>query len=215
MRIDTVIFDMDGTLIDSANSILLGLEMVVQSAGYPFLKKIDKSLIGPPLGETLKSLTGIKTQSQVENLIDAFKKYYDEVGYKNTLVYAGVNELLHHLRGRNFQVILATNKRLFPTKKIVNHLKWTSFFDVVYAIDLHADKPFPNKKSMLADLIKENKIDSKNTIYIGDRLEDQDAAMHNNLRSATVSWGYGDYVDASIYSELVHSPSDVAMLLDN
>lgn len=215
MSINTIIFDLDGTLIDSAGSILYGFERVVKSAGLSFKKEIDKNLIGPPLDEVLRSLTGITDLSQLEELVRAFTAYYDDSGYKKMFAYAGVDDLLRNLRKKNFRLILATNKRVTPTLKIIDYLQWTSLFEVIYAIDLNIEKPFNNKKSMLADLIREKGINSKKAIYVGDRLDDQDAAKKNDLQSITVGWGYGEYSDDSVYSQLIHSPSDLIRLLEN
>ena len=129
--------------------------------------------------------------------------------------YAGVDDLLRNLRKKNFRLMLATNKRVIPTLKIIDYLQWNSIFEVVYAIDLNLEKPFNNKKSMLADLIRKKGINTNKAIYIGDRLDDQDAAKKNDLQSITVGWGYGEYSDDSVYSLLIHSPSDLIKLLEN
>jgi phosphoglycolate phosphatase len=160
-------------------------------------------------------LTGIADQSQIEELICNFKVYYDVLGYKKTLVYTGIDNLLRYLEQKNFRIMLATNKRITPTLKIINHFSWLHIFEAIYAIDLDTENPFSDKKNMLSDLIWAKDIDSSSAVYIGDRLEDQDAAHQNNLHSITVSWGYGIYTNPSIYSKLIHHPSDLMKILEN
>lgn len=205
---------MDGTLIDSAQSILMGYEHVVRSAGFKPIKKIDNALIGPTLNDALLTLIGEVNPAVMPQLIDAFKRYYDEHGYQKSIAYPGIYKLLHQLKKKEYSLMLATNKRITPTLKIIDYLKWTNIFDVVYSIDLDAKNPFPNKKSMLADLIQAAEIDSRNAVYIGDRLDDQEAALQNNMQSITVGWGYDQYVDTSVYSAIIWHPAELIPMLD-
>jgi len=204
-----IIFDLDGTLIDSAPTILKGLERVVDLFGINPLLPLTQSLIGPPLKETIQSLIGNDSAYDIEDLVTEFKSYYDEEGYKATRVYDGISELLKGLVESNCALYLATNKRFLPTQKIINHLGWANYFKHVYAIDKYSDKPFSDKTAMIACLLEEQKIHQNASIYVGDRREDWEAATANSLPTILVNWGYGDFEDLEIRTSLAISAHDL------
>jgi phosphoglycolate phosphatase len=187
-----LIFDLDGTLIDSAPTILLGLQRVIEVSGLTPVIPLGTSLIGPPLKETLASLFGNKQAMDLDALVHEFKTYYDHEAYQATQVYDGVDALLQELKKSGDTLYLATNKRYAPTKKIVTHLGWDALFEDVYAIDKYLEKPFVNKAAMLTCLQTEHAIEVAQALYIGDRLEDKEAAEHNAIPTILVNWGYGD-----------------------
>ena len=192
-RINTVIFDFDGTLIDSAPSIIAGLELAFKKLGLLPSIHLNASIIGPPLEETLYKLIGDQVNVDLGVLVSNFKDYYDAEGFKTSKPYPGIEELLNQLGQLNIVLYLATNKRLEPTLKIVDYLGWTTFFNKVYTIDMVAGAPFVNKSSMIQALIRAELIESANTIYVGDRMEDFHASSANGLRTILVNWGYGDF----------------------
>jgi len=206
MTITTIIFDLDGTLINSAPSILGCLEAVIAGAGLRIVTPLHDSLIGPPLRETIQKITGLEDLVRIESLVSDFKLHYDNLGYQQSIPYSGVDEILDSFKKNGYTLALATNKRIIPTLKILEHLNLRNYFESVYTIDMNTGAPFSSKSAMLARLISDKNLESTSSIYIGDRLEDQLAAHENSLFSITVGWGYGDYRDPSIYSALVSSP---------
>jgi phosphoglycolate phosphatase len=192
-----VIFDLDGTLIESAPSILLGLEITIKKFGLLPVLPLEPCLIGPPLRDTLKKLVGDQANVDFDVLASDFMAYYDTEGYRESKIYPGIQELLIQLTQSNIALYLATNKRLEPTLKIVDYFAWTSFFDGIYAIDKFADAPFSNKGSMIHALIQAESIEKVHTKYIGDRIEDHEASSANGIEAILVKWGYGNLEDSS------------------
>lgn len=215
MKAKAIIFDLDGTLIDSADSILYGFDFVLKGAGCVSKVLLTRDLIGPPLKLTMQKLSGISDDAMLEDLVGGFKSYYDLVGYQKSTPYLGIDKLLEDLRASDQNLILATNKRMIPTKKILEHLGWASLFGEVYAIDRNTFGAYANKAEMLQSLIIDLNLDKSNSIYIGDRIDDQDAAHACGLSSITVDWGYGDYSDRKIYSKTVSSVENLAQILRN
>jgi len=149
-------------------------------------------LIGPPLSETVKKLVGEHNSMGIDLVMQNFKKYYDSKGCKSSKVYPGVNNMLNLLFSKGVTLYLATNKRFLPTQKIIELLGWSQIFKSIYAIDKYVDRPFANKTEMLSKLLNLELIDPSDTVYIGDRMEDFEAAHSNNLAAILVQWGYGD-----------------------
>jgi len=186
-----IIFDLDGTLIDSAPAILDSFEKAFIACEQVPVVPLTTSLIGPPLMETLATLAGTNDPDVVNPLANAFKVYYDEIGYRQTKSFPGINEMLNTLRLRGGILYLATNKRIIPTLNIIKHFGWQYYFTAIYALDSYV--PALDKKTeLLGRIALEHQLDVKDTLYVGDRHEDGEAALANGMGFLMVEWGYGE-----------------------
>ena len=190
--INTIIFDLDGTLIDSQESILSAIRNSMQELNLEPKIPITRELIGPPLNEVLKKILDAADHKVLNELASRFKSYYDMFACKDCLIYPGIQKLLERLYDAGFTLCIATNKRSIPTEKILDHLAWGPLFSAVYGIDSDAQKPFKNKTEMISVLLKDMALDSNSVIYIGDRVEDYEAAKLNSLQCILVDWGYAE-----------------------
>jgi phosphoglycolate phosphatase len=186
-----LVFDLDGTLIDSAPSILAGFRAAFSSTGLTPAVAFAENLIGPPLRETLRRLLGRDDAQQLDALVAAFKTGYDAEGYRASRVYPGVAEWLAELAGQGVPLYLATNKRWVPTALILNHLGWSKFFEAAHALDGPAELQ-PSKGELLRWMLGEYRLDPGAALYVGDRDEDDSAARHAGMPFERVPWGYGD-----------------------
>ena len=109
MNITNIVFDLDGTLIDSAPSILTTLGEALSIHKLQSILSLEASIIGPPLREIFARLTGRDDTALLNSLIDTFKSQYDTVGYKTTATFPGVPELLKGLAQRDIPIYIATN----------------------------------------------------------------------------------------------------------
>lgn len=189
-RYSTLIFDLDGTLIDSAPAILASFRDAFATARLTPARAITPDIIGPPLRETLQLLSGSDDAAILDTLGEHFKTAYDGEGLKQTAAYDGVGDMLERLHARGTALHIATNKRLHPTLKILEMLGWREWFTSVYALDIVTPR-LPTKAAMIARQLEEQTIDPTQTAYIGDRREDGDAAAANALPFFAATWGYG------------------------
>jgi phosphoglycolate phosphatase len=187
-----VVFDLDGTLIDSAGAILASYRAAFAACGLAPVRAIEAGIVGPPLGETLRQLAGSEDSELIARLADAFRQSYDKGGLLETLAYPGVGDMLRALRAAGMKLAIATNKRIHPTRLIVEHLGWVELFgpDSVYALDMFTP-PLPDKAAMLGRLLIDQGIDAHRAVYVGDRAEDGEAAEANHLPFIAATWGYG------------------------
>lgn len=186
-----LIFDLDGTLIDSADSILSSFALAFETTQIPLVVPLTHAVIGPPLMQTLIRLSGSHDPMLLQRLAEAFKHEYDQSGFLHTQVYAGVATLLQQLHASGMPCYIATNKRLNPTQKILQHFGWQAWFKAVYALDI-VTPALPNKAAMIAQLVADQGLNSENCMYIGDRIEDGLAADANQMPFTLVTWGYAE-----------------------
>lgn len=191
-----IIFDLDGTLIDSSPGILAALDGAFNVCGLAPRHPLRSGIIGPPLMETLGILAGTDDQAVLQPLAKAFRENYDESGYRQTTVFAGVGEMLTGLREHGYKLHIATNKRIFPTQRIIEHLGWERHFFGVYALDSFKP-PLKSKVDMLGIILARQKIDPRKALYIGDRQEDGEAALFNRIPFLLAAWGYNEQADAT------------------
>ncbi len=185
-----ILFDLDGTLIDSAPAIIASYRETFAASGREPVRLIDASIVGPPLTETLQMLSGSTDSALIDELAGHFKASYDSTGYLQTAAYGGVGDMLAQLARKGLRLAIATNKRLHPTQLILQHLGWSTYFDAVYALDMIKPR-LPDKAAMIARLLADRKIPREEAVYIGDRAEDGESADANGLAFFAATWGYG------------------------
>ena len=213
-RYQHILFDLDGTLIDSAPAILASYREAFSRCDVTPARAIDESIVGPPLVETLQLLTGSHEPALIERLAEAFKASYDSEGYQQTAAYAGVGEMLAQLRDAGLQLSIATNKRIHPTRLILDHLGWLDHFEHLYALDLFEPR-LPHKAAMIARLLADAEIPADASVYIGDRSEDGESADVNSLPFIAATWGYGSIEPAAMahHWQYTATPAALARLL--
>lgn len=196
-KFGVLIFDFDGTLVDSSESILSCLAAALAADGIDPRVPLTAAIIGPPLRATLSLLTGTREAALIERLATTFMAHYDHEGYKSTRAYPGVPEMLERNFASGIVLHLATNKRQLPTRLILEHLGWSQWFSSVFSLD-SAVPAYPDKATMLAQLLHECSIDPETAAYVGDRPEDGQAADTNGLGFFAANWGYGPFEERKL-----------------
>lgn len=187
-----ILFDFDGTLVDSAPAILACFSSVLEAHGLQARCPIDASLIGPPLHQTLAVLSGSDDATMLGALSATFKNLYDSEACLETSAYAGCQALLEQLREQGFSLCIATNKRLLPTQRIIAALSWQGLFSEVFASDSYPGR-YSDKAGMIAAALEDGGFSAPSAIYIGDTVADGRAAAANGVEFWPVAWGYGTF----------------------
>lgn len=205
MKMRDIVFDLDGTLIDSAPSILASMQAAFEQAGIAPSGPLTPALIGPPLAQTLRSLLPKAAEAALPVLIEGFKRHYDESGYQASRVYPGVPDMLHALGQMPVRLHIATNKRIAPARRIVEHLGWGRFFAGVYALDFYTPA-LAHKTAMLQRLRQSLAGPGPAPLYVGDRAEDAEAAHASGMPFLWASWGYGGHDVPVPTACVLHTP---------
>ena len=190
-----ILFDFDGTLVDSAPAILGCFSRVLQVHGQQAVCPVDDSLIGPPLRQTLATLSGSSDNALLDAMSATFKTLYDAEACLETAAYAGCQAVIEQLHAQGFNLCIATNKRLLPTQRILAALGWEELFSQVFASDSYPGR-YQDKTGMIAALLEEAGIAAEQAIYIGDTSADGRAAAANGVEFWPVAWGYGHFASS-------------------
>lgn len=207
MNIAHIVFDLDGTLIDSSQSILATFAAILDAEKLTPRVPLDSLLIGPPLTATLKLISGLEDPVEIDRLTMAFKARYDSSGYRESAPIYGAELLLGELKKRGYPLYIVTNKRHHPTWLILEHLGWKDFFTDVYSPD-SISPAYPSKASTLAALISNHNLAPSVSAYIGDTPEDADAAQQNSLYFFQATWGYGTWPSKPL-GQILADPMDM------
>jgi phosphoglycolate phosphatase len=185
-----ILFDLDGTLIDSSPGILASFGRVLAAHGLAPVVPLEASLIGPPLAVTLQQVSGIADEARLARLVEAFKQDYDTAGCLATEVFPGVAAGLAQLTAAGSRLFIVTNKRMLPTRRILEALGLARHFAGIHTRD--ETEPMALSKTVVTQrVVARYGIDRSRAFFVGDSDEDAAAARENSLAFIHAAYGYG------------------------
>lgn len=182
----TVVFDIDGTLLDSAAGILAGFQHALRAGGVPVPSETELRVhLGPPLREFLV-LAGVRPD-RLDAAAQAYHEYYLREGLHRATRYPGVQDLLGALVDRGATLATATAKRTTTARAIVEAHGLTSYFTVIGG----TDERRTSKAQTIAGVLDRLDAAPAATIMVGDRRHDIEGAHAQGVRAVGALWGYG------------------------
>jgi phosphoglycolate phosphatase len=187
--VSLLIFDLDGTLIDSEADLVLSVNATRERLGLgPLAAPVIASYVGQGVAVLVRrALRGEAREEAIENAVMFFKEYYRRHMLDHTVAYPGVLEALDMLRGRTLAVL--TNKPVNFTRGILNGLGMLPRFAFVYGADSF-DRKKPDPVGVLR-LMQEDRRRPAETMVIGDSEIDVQTARNAGAWSCGVSYGIG------------------------
>ena len=184
-----ILFDLDGTLIDSGAGVTNSVRYALVKMGRPVPSyDILRTFVGPPLTESFMRHCGM-TAEEAETAVECYREYYTDRGIRENTIYAGVPEMLSDLKARGETLMVATSKPEPFARQILNDLSLLSYFDFVGGASFDAGRR--EKEDVIAYLLRETGADPARCRMIGDRLYDVRGAALFGIPTVGVLWGYG------------------------
>ena len=209
--VTTVVFDVDGCLLDSADGIVAGYQHALRSVGSPVPdEQVLRSDLGPPVGVIFSRL-GLDAPTS-EAAVAAYRRFYADTGMDRARVYPGVPDLLDGLRERGVALATATMKLTPTARAILERHGLADRFAVVNGTDgSHHTKA----ETLTHALERLGDPDRAGVLMVGDRHTDIAAAHACGVGSVAVTWGYGTRAELSATGadHLVDEPAELLALL--
>ncbi|MEP6821238.1 MAG: HAD hydrolase-like protein [Chthoniobacterales bacterium] len=192
--VTAILFDLDGTLVDSLPGIEASLQRAVaQCSPGPAVGKI-RDVIGPPLPTMFARLWPELPARELGRLVATFRTDYDTDGCREARLFDGVAETLLKLAKSGVKMFILTNKRAGPTRTIVQQNAIQQYFDAVVSPDSH-EPGFSTKSEGALLMRRDYMLAPERTLFVGDGVDDADAAAACGFRFVAANYGYGRVVE--------------------
>ncbi len=207
---NTVLFDLDGTLTDPKVGITTCIQYALERLGYQ-PPETEELLwcIGPPLTVSFAKLMQTTDTSLIEKAIIFYRDRFATVGLFENLLYPQIPEILKAIRSEGYQTYVATSKPYVFARRIIEHFGLISLFDGIYGSELDGTRC--DKGDLLRYILISENLDSAKTVMVGDRSHDIIGAKKNQILAIGVTYGYGTKEELKAHGTdlLANSPMDI------
>lgn len=187
MRFPLLVFDWDGTLMDSEARIVGCLQAAALDAGLPALDEARaRNIIGLGLREAFYALFPDVRDDQHERLAAAYRHHFLENSRITSDLFPGVSETLTALRGQGYLLAVATGKGRQGLNHVLEQTGCTSLFHASRCADETISKPHPQ---MLLEIMEELEVEPGRTLMVGDTEYDMQMAKQAGAAALAVSYG--------------------------
>ena len=184
-----MIFDLDGTLLDTSAGIVESVRHAVARLGFPALsQKQFLSFIGPPLQDSFRRCCGC-TEAEAEALTEEFRVYYSAGAVLNAVPYDGIEALCEALRARGVPLAVATAKPQAFSGPLLRHFGLDRFFAVIRGPALEGGL---RKPDLIRLCVEDLGADAEKCVMVGDTEHDAAGAQLAGVPFLAVRYGFGD-----------------------
>jgi phosphoglycolate phosphatase len=200
-RPQLVIFDLDGTLTDSAQGIVSSFRHALSEIGAEIPDgDLAGRIVGPPMHHTLKEM-GL---DDPDTAIAVYRADYSTRGWAINKLFDGVPRLLADLRAAGVRLAVATSKAEPTARRILEHFGLDEHFDVIAGASL--DGVRATKAEVMAHALAQLAPLPERLVMVGDRAHDVEGAAAHGIGTVVVDWGYGraDFAEPTPVAPAAH-----------
>ena len=214
--IKLVIFDLDGTLLNTISDLAHSTNYALKQNGFPeHPVEAYRFFIGNGINKLFERALpeNEKTEENVLRIRNTFIPYYDIHNADYTKPYDGIRELLTAMRLKGFTLAVASNKYQSATEKLIKYIFPDIFFIAV--IGQREGMPVKPDPTIVYDILKIANVLPEETIYIGDSGVDMQTAANSNITSIGVTWGFRprEELEATGANYIVNHPKEILLFL--
>ena len=185
-----LLFDLDGTLLDSLPGIAFSVQEACRMVGLPEPKINLRSLLGPPIRTILSRAVATDDPALMDRLEQAFRTSYDNEGWRKTSCFDGARATLGVMKAGGHRLFVVSNKPRLISLKILEREGLLPLFERIYTRD--SLSPARTKQEMLHEFLSEYGVSSSNCLMVGDTMEDAAAAAAAGMGFVYMTHGYGE-----------------------
>lgn len=189
MKYETVLFDLDGTLLDTTEGVIESVVYTIKELKLPLPDESTLStFVGPPMQESFIRVFGV-SKDEGQKASETFRAHYKSNGLFKAVPYKGIEETLEKLVDKGYKLAVATYKKEDAAIAILEHFSLSKYFKIIYG----ADK---ENKLTKADIIEKcitdtDTSDKEKVVLIGDSEYDAIGAKNANIAFMGVTYGFG------------------------
>ena len=186
--IKAVLFDLDGTLLDTSEGIMDSVRYTIARLGHEPLP-VDTILkfVGPPIQNSLMTYVGL-TLEEAQKGANIFRDYYKNNALFKASLYSGIKELLVELKNKGVKIGVATYKREDYAIDLLRYFGIANYCDVMHGAD---NENILTKADIVEMCISELKEDKSDVLLVGDTVHDAKGAQDSGIGFIAVTWGFG------------------------
>lgn len=218
-RYTTIIFDCDGTILNTLDDLMDSMNYILKKHNYPTRSLTEiRSFVGNGLGKLVERsvLTGTDLQvpqEKLDSMLAELKEYYAEHNNDKTAPYEGLYDLLAELKKEGYKMAVVSNK-VQEGVTALNDQYFKEYFNV--AIGETPDRKRKPEPDMINAALKELNSTPEETVYVGDSEVDLQTAKNSGLLPIAVTWGFRD---EELLRELgakhvAHMPGEVMEIIE-
>lgn len=209
-----VLFDLDGTILDSAPGITASLAWTYEQLGRPVPTPAELlAYVGPPILYSFRERGGM-TDAEAGHALSVYRPHYREVGTFDSTIYPGVTDLLARIGASSLPLSLATSKPESLAGIMLDHFELSRHFDEFTGAS--EDEVRSAKKDVVAEALRRLKAggaDISRPIMVGDREHDIEGAAANGVPTIFADWGYGSDAERVGAIAVARTADDAGRLL--
>lgn len=185
---DTIFFDLDGTLTDPKPGITRSIRYALERLDHPVIPPEDELTwcIGPPLRSSFVKILG---EDSADRAVALYRERFSDIGLYENRVYDGIAEVLATLNDSGHRLFVATSKAHVYADRIIDHFELRRFFGHVFGAELDGTRS--DKSHLLEYALQQTATDPSKSLMIGDRSHDMVGAGKNGISGIGVLYGYG------------------------
>lgn len=212
----TILFDLDGTLMDTATGVFKSVRYAADKQNITLPDNLD-FIIGPPLMDTFINAFHMPQQS-AEQAYQDYSERYAEKGMYETNVFEGVKEMLSELKKQGKKLAVTTSKSQNFAQKMIEHFGLNEYFDIISGNRLGQKDSATNSKAKVVRYALEQLHESpEHSVLVGDRKYDILGGKEVGIPVIGVLYGYGTLQELQQYGadSIAKTPQDVVTILSN
>ncbi|MEY2847798.1 MAG: hypothetical protein RI885_463 [Actinomycetota bacterium] len=209
-----VLFDLDGTITDSAPGITASLAWMFEHLDLPVPSPAALlEYVGPPILDSFRDLAGF-SESEAVRALDTYRQHYTVTGLFDSTVYNGVPEVLAAIHASPLPMSLATSKPESLATSILDHFDLAKYFE--FLTGASEDEIRSSKADVVEEALRrlaEAGADVARPVLVGDREHDVHGAAAHGVPTIFVEWGYGSPAEQAGAIAVAATPADLRHLL--